>query len=205
MAWTNFTFGGFKYVRPKYASGMVLPESCIVASGYGTDLIPGDPVQAVSDGSVARLTAGSGNGVYGVIDSIEQFVGSDGLLKWGGLYLPASTTWTDPAQASRVMVIPADAAIFRCIVTGTAASIAAARSAKFSNADTVYGTSNKALSLSAAGIDFSTLATTSTLQWRIHHWQEELPVNDPTLASWTCLVYANVLSGIGGTPSNTGL
>ena len=195
---------GFKYYAPLNNTGFASPQPFFVASGYGTAIYPGDPLASVNDGTVAVTAAGTGAGSHAICSSIRQATVAGEVKRHGLKYLPASTTYSTGGE-SIVMGIPVQGNLFECVVTGTNASIAVARSAKFNNADHLLGTADTGLGLSGAAIDMSTAATTATLQWRIHRWMEELPSNDSTQENWIVLVYANVLNAVGGLPAVLGV
>jgi len=207
MPRTNYQFGGLRWHTPEGTAGLPQPVACTVASAYNTDLLVGDPVKAINDGTVERAGAGT-DGIYGVIIAILQYRNSDGVLVRNGRYVPANTTWTAHADRTQVLVAPARGNYFliQSDDATTLTTMALVRSAKGNNADHIYpaNAANNALGLSACILDISTVNTTNTLQWRIHDVLEQ-PGNDPLQTRATYIVYANVLSNFGGVGSNTGV
>lgn len=174
-----------------------------VASGYNTaDIYPGDPVNAQTDGTVIRTPAGSAagvatDGITGVVVEILQFKDSSGNVRRNGKYLPSGTTWTAHRERSRLLVLPVtNNQMFRCIFDTAIATMAAARSLRFGNADHVYGgAADQGLGLTSFQIDISTLATTNTLQWRVVNGTINKVSNDPLQATFEGLVVANLIKG----------
>ncbi len=209
MARANNQFTGLRWYTPDGTVGMPQPIPCFVASAYATaDIYVGDPVQWVSDGSVIRTPAGSGNGSYGVVSSILQFRNAEGVLVRNGRYLPSGTTWTAFHDRSMLMVIPCKNNLFSVQADEgtTITTAAAARDVVGENCDHIYtaATANQGLGLGTCLLDISTNNTTDSLQWRVYDFLEG-PGNDPTVTRATYIVYANVTSNRGAIPSNTGL
>lgn len=207
MARANLQRMGFQFHSPRSGVvGMIAPRPCFVASGYNTaDLYVGDPVQWLSDGSVARSVANSGS-MFGVISAINQFRNSDGVLVRNGKYIPSGTTWSADSDRSQVMVLPAAGCHFVVDADDgvSVATLAAGRAIPGENADHIYGTADQGLGLSAAMLDISTHAVTATLQWRIVDILEQ-PGNDVTVTHGRYVVYANLLSNNGGLPAVLGV
>jgi hypothetical protein len=206
MARANFARDGFSFYKPKGAQGFVEPVPCQVATAYGTALYVGQPVQWVSDGSVALSAANSGS-IYGVITAILQYRNADGVLVRNARYLPASTSYTADSERSMVMVAQADTAYF--VVDGDDATslttIANARAVVGENADHIFGTADTSLGLPATSLDISTHAVTATLQWRIEGILEQ-PGNDVVLKTAArFVVSANLLSQRDGLPAVLGV
>jgi len=198
MPRTNLRFSGFRVAYPDQAPE---PVACFLADNYATAAYIGDPVKAVSDGSVSHHAAGEG--VYGVIVGIIGFVNSNGVYVKNGKYIPANTRWTAHADRSQVLVVPAAPRTLFDIQADDATTVAAlstARSLRGNNFDIVAGTADTGLGNSGYLCDISTAAVTATLSWRIEDVVES-PYNDPVSNTrFTLRCYANILSNFGGLP-----
>lgn len=207
MARSNFVTSGFRYYKPKGVGHLIEPLPCFVADNYNTDLYVGDPVSWVSDGSVARTAAGSGTTIYGVISAILQFRNSSGQLVRNGIYVPANTRWTADADRTMVMVLPAASCMFVVDADdgSSITTVAGGRSVAGENCDHAFtGTADTGLGLTSCLLDISTHNTTNTLQWRVLDVYDQ-PSNDLTQTRARYIVYANLLSNVGGLPSTTGV
>ncbi len=177
------------------------PITVEVASNYGTALYVGDPVIAVSDGTVARTPAGSAagaatDGITGIITKIVQYKDSTGIVRRNSREsVPANTTWTSAAERTLLQIIPSYAPIrYRCRGSASVADVATARSLRFENADLSYGTADAGLGLSGARLNIATHATTNTLQFRIVE-VVDMVQNDPTQANFILDVIVNLPYG----------
>jgi hypothetical protein len=190
----NIFQGGFRWNRQKDSGEQPGFLRLPVASGYGTGIFRGDPVKRISDGSIQ--VAAAGNPIVGFAWGAEQYVGSDGLFRKGGSFLPASTTYTGglmAEQCSYVRVIPAIGALFEVdALAATATTLAGWQAFVGENADlNAGGGGNVTTGVSSFSLDVSTHATTNTLVFRI----EEISLRfdaDPTVASFKLLVSVNL-------------
>ena len=112
-----------------------------IASGYATALYPGDPVKALSDGSIALAAAG--DRILGVFRGV-QYKAADGSAVFG--YWPASTTATD----IKALVATDPNITFEVMSGGTPA-----QTNLFNLADHVVGTGNAYTNTSGAYLDSS--------------------------------------------------
>lgn len=115
-----------------------------IASAYGTALYPGDPVKALTDGSIALAAAGER--ILGIFMGV-QYTASDGSAYFG--HWPASTTATN----IKASVVTDPNATFEVMSGGTPVV-----ADTFLLADHVTGTGNAYTSNSAAYLS-GTMAT----------------------------------------------
>lgn len=170
-----------------------------VASNYGTAIYPGDPVIAVTDGSVARTPAGTNqaaatDGITGVCIDVIQYKDANGVLRRNGangpIFVPANTVWTAHQERTIIQIVKAtDNMRFRVKGVTGVASLTAARALRFKNCEHSYATPDPGLGLSGAQLVVSGAATTA-FQWRIVE-VIEAPSNDPTLANFSLDVVVN--------------
>lgn len=185
--------GGFSPLNAR-ESDLVAIE---VASAYGTDIYPGDPVVAVTAGGVQRTPAGSAagaatDGITGVCMEILQYKDPSGYVRKNARYLPASTSWTNHGERSLLLVCLATEDItFRVKANAANASLTVARATRFANADHAYSGADTGLGISGAQLNLSTVNTTNTLQWRIVGFTD-LAMSDPTLTSYQVEVIPNL-------------
>lgn len=211
MALVNQQRLGFRYWGT-IAGGQgahITPWPRQVATTYATALYPGDPLIAVSDGSVAQGTAGGGVGVFGVMSHVIQYRNADGVLVRNGLYLPASTSYTADTERSLIAVIPVFPGVLFEVDGDDGSSITTIANQRLTpgeNCDHVYtsATADTGLGLSSCLLDISTHAVTATLQWRIWDVLDQ-PGNYPSVTHYRYLVYANVLHNVGGLPAVLGI
>lgn len=210
MSRTNVSpLPGFHPIDPQ----MVQYAEFTVASGYATDIVIGDPVVATASGVVQRTPAGSAagaatDGLTGIVTNVIQYKDSTGnVRRTGARYVPASTTWTTQGERTIVQVaLCTTSTIFRAHAVGTAASLAAAISQNFANADHSYTGANLTLGLSGAKLNLGTLGTTATLQWRVLWDDRAVAANDFTATGFMIHCTPNLIYGlpvVGG--STTGL
>lgn len=85
MALTNTPFG----FRPHrhLTGGVIRADEYTIASAYATDIFSGDPVKAISDGTIQQAAAG--DRILGIFGGV-QYVASDGSVEFRS-YWPAST------------------------------------------------------------------------------------------------------------------
>ncbi len=148
MAQNNTARYGFRWVGSLDGSCYPKPQEFLVASAYAAtvsatnvDLNVGDPVQQVSDGTVALATgAGSPSTFYGVIVGFSNV--KVGLPLAGRKFsrLPASTTYSGEADASKVLVVPFGRNLWEVDVDDntTATTLTAYRALIGENADLSY-------------------------------------------------------------------
>lgn len=171
---------------PKYPGKLKGPRRYEIASGYASNLFPGDMVTLVTAGVIQVGVAGAGNLLLGSIASIT-YVDANGLRVYGG-YWPANTTysptargsknaayawvWDDPDIEYEAMVGASDsssntAALAYAAVGATMGLLATA-------GDTIYRRSNHSL---------DGVAASSAGQFRILE-MERNPANDLTAANY---------------------
>lgn len=180
------------------------PDDCmfidlVVPSAVATDIFPGDPVIAATDGSVSRTPAGTAagaatDGITGVCVDIIQFKDPAGFVRRNGCrFIPSGTAYTADADRSIISVCLANVdTVFRVRANAAAASITVARAQGWANADHIYTGADTALGLSGARLNISTIAVTNTNQWRIIKWEDNRPSNDPTQTDYSILVVPNL-------------
>lgn len=184
---TNLSIlGGFTPVNAKDSDVIEIE----VASAYGTDIIPGDPVIGVTAGGVQRTPAGSAaaaatDGITGVCIEIVQYKDpAGGFVRRNAKYLPASTTWSAHQERSLIKIVLATEGMrFLCKVNAAAASLAVARALRFANFEHLYSGADNALGISGAKIALSSVNTTA-LQWRNVIPFTDMPFNDPLVADF---------------------
>lgn len=175
----------------------------VVASNYATALYPGDPVAPAADGTYARVAGGGGNRTMGVVTQIIQYKDSTGVVRTNGNYIPANTTYTAGfREETRIQIVVCHPEqLFRVRCSAAAASYAAELSELQSNVDHRFSglTADPNLGLGACDLDMGTLATTSTLQWRIAQRGSTFDGIDATLSNRFVVVYCNMpfLGGVG--------
>lgn len=184
------------------------PDDCmvmdlVVPTAVATDIFPGDPLIAATDGSVSRTPAGTAagaatDGITCICIDIVQFKDPAGFVRRNGCrFLPSGTAYTNDGDRSIVSVMLATAdTVWRVRGNAGAASITAARAQGWANADHIYTGADTGLGLSGARLNIATLNTTPTLQWRILKWEDERPSNDPTQIDYTLLVTPNLIFGL---------
>lgn len=190
---------GLRCVGRIGGGGVPEQRSYGIASGYGTSLFIGDPVQmtgaANSDNGLPQIAiAEAGN-----VDNIGVFmgcryVGSDGRPKWSR-YWPASTA----ATFTEAFVIDDPDAIFEVqTITGTAFDDAAIGQL----ADWSLATAGSATTgLSGAELDISSTATTGKslrILRRVNRPDVYEAAHAKVLVTWAEHVLKGVVSGVGG-------
>lgn len=165
---------GYRPVRFVDGNRDVKPIRRFVASGYqaspsatSVDLWPGDPVIAVSDGTVA--IAAAGNSIDGVMVGVERYYDSNVGANHIATHLPGGTTWgTVEDRKSIILVVPAANVTFEVCVDDntTATSESAYRNFIFKNADLAY-TPNATTKKAVPSLHITGHNTTNTLGFRI--------------------------------------
>lgn len=164
---------GFRWVGSLDGACYPKPVEFLVASAYAAtvsatnvDLNVGDPVQMVSDGTVALATgAGSPSTLWGVIVSFSNV--KIGLPLAGRKFsrLPNGTTYTLETDASKALVVPFGRNIWEvdCDDKTTATTLAAYRALIGENADLSYTLDTTDASRPKANpmLDISTHASTT--------------------------------------------
>lgn len=187
----NTAMGGFRFVRTKNGSKDPSYEEAFVASGHTLGLFKGDVVTRVADGTVSTTAAGSA--AYGIMDGVIQYKGSDGIMRSGGNYVPAATTFSGGVggpDCTKVRVIPVVGNLFEVDMAAACASVAAAQLAVGGNVDFVTGAGGSTTT------GFSTYAATtassgsSTANIRIQGISTD-PLNDVTSTNWKAVVEFN--------------
>lgn len=165
-----------------------------VQSNNAAAIYPGFPVVAQSDGSVLRTAAGTSAGSTAICMEILQYRDATaGFRRRNARFLPASTTWTDHADRSLILAVLLHQDMrLRIVADEAVASLAAARTTRWINADHVYGTAIPGLGIGNCKLDISTVATTATLQWRIVDGLLDMAQNDPTQANYSLVVVPNI-------------
>jgi hypothetical protein len=92
----NFLQGGFS---AKYPGKLKNARRYEIASGYNTNLFPGDACTLVTAGTVQVAVAGAGNLILGIVAAIT-YVDANNLRVYGG-YWPANTTYSPTARGSK--------------------------------------------------------------------------------------------------------
>lgn len=164
---------GMRYYRSRSGSGDPAPERRFLASGYGgqpgsanCDVQVGDPMQLVSDGSLAFATAGSAGGISHVVVGIEKYW--DGTRMRSGDRVPyqLGAYSTNLDRQTTILCVRVEDAIWEmdCNDNTTATTLTAYQAFINENADLVYSASAPN---AFPRINISTHATTATLQLRI--------------------------------------
>lgn len=161
----NLSRGGFRWVRNKYAPDATSPPFVTrpVASAYATVLYNGDPVKALSDGTIAVATPG--DAIFGVFHDAQQYY--DGTIVRSGGKLPVSTWGSNMSRQSLARIILARGQIFEadCDDGTTFTTLATFQDAVEENVEWATGTAVN--DQSGAVLDISTNNTTNTLSVKI--------------------------------------
>lgn len=181
----NIAIGGIRWVKSRVGANVEPIEERVVASAYGTAIFSGDAVTLVSDGTIAA--AGAGDAVYGIAKAAIRYKNSSGQIVAGN-YLPASTTYTGaPAvsnpQASVISVTLCQGQIFEADVDTAQASLTAASTLMFNNADIAATAGSTVTGRSGYVINGASGTGTSTATWRLLEVVPD-PLNDVTAVNW---------------------
>lgn len=167
-----------------------------VASAYGTDIVPGDPVIGVTTGGVQRTPAGTNqaaatDGITGVCLDIVQYKDPAGYVRRNAKYLPANTTWTAHHERSLIKILLANEN-HRFLIQSNAAvaSLTVARALRFANCEHVFSGADTGLGLSGCKLAVAGAATTA-FQWRVIGGFADMPFNDPTVTGFALEVMIN--------------
>lgn len=154
MANTDTPFGliPVRHLNGNPWNGQTRPYS--IASGYGTALLPGDPVKMLADGTIARATAtGTILGVFMGCQYTSTALG--GVVSKDKPYWPASTVAAD----AKAFVADDPDLIFQVQADDDSATIAA--TAVGANADILVGTGSTTAITSGFELDASTVASSA--------------------------------------------
>lgn len=149
---------GFRFISllsaaaPNYA-----PTARKVALGNTTAIFKGDPVVQLSTGYIAQATAGTTQ-IAGIFDGCEYLSISQGRTVRSP-YWPGS----DAAADVTAFVIDTPEAVFVAQCNGGPLTLAAVGN----NINFALGTGNTSNGQSGATVSYATLATTSTLPFRV--------------------------------------
>lgn len=172
-----------------------------VQSNNAAAIYPGMPLIAQTDGSVLRTPAGSAAGVAtdGITAICTEILGyKDPAVGWrtNAKLIPASTTWTNHQDRSRVLAILANEnQRYKIMANASVASFAAVRATRWANADHAYGTPDAGLGLADIYLAIAGVNTTNTLQWRILGFLDVVQ-NDPTQVNFTAIVAPNLIRAL---------
>jgi hypothetical protein len=140
-----------------------------IASTYGTDLLPGDPVKMVSGGTIERAAAG--DPILGVFVGCRYTAANDnGILSRDKKYWPASTVATDAFG----FVVDDPGVIFQVQIDDAGTALAATDVG--GNADILVTAGSTATFTSGVELDQSTI-TGNSAQLRIMRLAD-LPNNE---------------------------
>lgn len=109
----NVIQGGFRFKRMKTGGHAYTPFKGYVTTNNSTGIFFGDAVKRTSAGD--WVVAAAGDAIGGICVGVEQYQGTDGVLRKGGLFLPASTTYSGGLGSdtqSVIRVCPVNNAIF---------------------------------------------------------------------------------------------
>lgn len=202
----NVVQGGFRFKRMRTGGHQYAPLIMPVVSGYGTGLFRGDAVKLVSTGGINAAAAG--DAVLGFMDGAVQYVGTDGVLRKGGNFLPASTTYSGGLYSetcSLVRIIPVLGALFEVDADdgSTATTLAAFGAFVGENADLVAGAGgNTTTGVSSMQLDISTHGTANTLAFRIEEVSNRFDA-DPTVTNFKLIVSVNLAQSVPYTSTGT--
>lgn len=150
---------GFQHIG--YIDGQApnfAPQYRYIASGNATKIYRGDPVTSLSSGFVTQAAAGSTQ-IAGIFDSCSYLSVSQGRQVWSQ-YWPGS----DAAGNVTAYVITSPSALFLAQALNTQIAIGNVGN----NINFAIGTGSTATGISAATLDQSTIAVTTTLPFRIY-------------------------------------
>ena len=183
------------FVPVQYVSGLPYTGAAnvyYVPSSDGTALFVGDPVIGVNAGSetngiptVTRATAAGGSYILGImVGVVGHGDPAVALQSQDEQYRPASTE-------KYILVADDPFIMFEAQEDGTGGAMGVG--APNRNVDMVAGSGATSTGLSGFELDSSTLATTATLQFRIHRPVDRVD-NDPTPTNAKWLVSINLHS-----------
>lgn len=130
----------------------------LISSSYSTAIFTGDPVVSLADGTIGQAAAGTTTPVAGIFDGCEYYNAS--VNRW-----IQSPYWPGSGATGSVIakITNAPDAVFVVQSNNTAIGTADIGA----NIDFAIGTGNTATGISGATVNQSTIATTSTLPFRI--------------------------------------
>lgn len=173
---------GFHAVRavgsgaPNYAV-----QACQIAYNYGTQIGKGDPVYQLNTGYIALYAAG-GTTIKGIFDGCKYYDPTQQKPVWLP-YWPAPGTLTS-SQTVEAYVLVDPFFAFQCQVSAASGVV---QSCVGKNIDILSGSSGapNSAGISTCSLDYTTLATTATLPFRITGIVQvgPTPTYDPTGAN----------------------
>jgi hypothetical protein len=166
----NVLRGGFRFSRMKTGAKQYQPFNGYVLTSNAAGIFFGDPVKRVSTGDF--VVAAAGDAIAGFCCGVEQYQGTDGVLRKGGQFLPVTTTFTGGLgsdTASIIRIIPAADVIMECIANAaTATTLAAWLAFVGENVDVSMATAgNTTTGISGAALASAGHAVTNSLVFRI--------------------------------------
>lgn len=153
-----------------------------IVNGYGTNIFKGDPVKLVKTTNVGYVNsmAASGSAILGIFWGCRYYDTVQQKYVWFNMY---STTASPPSGVDIDCFVIDDPLVeFDVRVSGTAITNVHVGV----NGDVNLGSGVTATGLSGAYLDYTTLATTSTLPFRVTGFWPPVQNgvgNDPTLAN----------------------
>lgn len=175
----NVTQGGFRFKRMKHGPKSYQPIRGCVLTNNTTAIFTGDAVKRVSTGD--WVVAAAGDAIGGICCGVEQYQGTDGVMRKGGAYLPAATTFTGGLGSdtqSVIRVIPALGAIFEVDANAaTATTLAGWMAFVGENVDLVATAGNTTTGQSGFTVASAGHAVTNTLVFRIEDISQRIDVD----------------------------
>lgn len=134
-------------------------RSFTIASGYGTSLFSGDPIAALTNGTIGIATIGGAT--LGIFNGC-QYISTTGVIVKSN-YWPASTAVMANTVVEAFLII--DPNMLYTIQTNTSGGATLAMN--FTNFNFGVGTGSTVTGQSAYVLDLSTIATTDTLNCKL--------------------------------------
>lgn len=178
MATLTYSPQGFSYAyNRKSLSPNYQPNKYLIKKGYGSSIGFGDPVVTLTGGNQGYIGpyAEAGTAILGVLVGLGPYYDTGATayqnLRW---YNSSNSAITD----IEAWVIDDPDAVYLAQISGGPYTVAA----RGQNVDALIGTPNSLTGISTSGLDWSTLATTSTLPFRVMGYSTMgAPGFDPSL------------------------
>ena len=194
----NVAEGGFRFKRMKVGMKTPDPIQGWVTTNNSTGIFWGDAVKRTSAGD--WVVAAAGDAIGGICLGAERYLGTDGVMRKGGNFLPASTTYTGGLladQSSVIRIIPAFGALFEVdTLSNTLTTLAAYQAIVGENVNLNAATAgNTTTGRSGMVVDESGHVTTNTLTFRVEEISARFDA-DPTAANFKLIVSVNLCQDV---------
>jgi hypothetical protein len=194
----NVAQGGFRFKRMKSGGHQYQPMRGPVTTNNSTGIFFGDAVKRTSAGDF--VVAAAGDAIAGFCCGVEQYQGTDGVLRKGGLFLPASTTYSGGLGSdtqSVIRIVPALGALFEVDANAATVTTLANWMAMIGeNVDLAAGAGgNTTTGMSSMTVASAGHATTNTLAFRIEDVSQRFD-NDPATVNFKLLVSVNLCQDV---------